>query len=42
MPVEHVGFSLKPVNFFDRNPALDLPRSSPGAECSVETDHDCH
>ena len=24
-------------NFFDRNPALDLPRSSPGAECSVET-----
>jgi primary-amine oxidase len=42
MPVEHVGFSLKPVNFFDRNPALDLPRSSPGAECSVETDRPCH
>ncbi len=42
MPVEHVGFSLKPVNFFDRNPALDLPRSSPGAECSVETNGSCH
>ena len=36
MPVEHAGFILKPVNFFDRNPALDLPRSSPGAECSVD------
>ena len=42
MPVERVGFTLKPVNFFDRNPALDLPRSSPGAECSVETDRSCH
>ena len=42
MPVEHAGFLLKPVNFFDRNPALDLPRSSPGSECSVETDGSCH
>src|SRR4051812_48857668 len=42
MPVERVGFLLKPVNFFDRNPALDLPRSSPGSECSVETDGTCH
>jgi primary-amine oxidase len=25
MPVESVGFTLKPVGFFDRNPALDLP-----------------
>ena len=25
MPVERVGFTLKPVGFFDRNPALDVP-----------------
>jgi primary-amine oxidase len=42
MPVERVGFLLKPVNFFPRNPALDLPRSSPGAECSVESGDGCH
>jgi primary-amine oxidase len=29
MPVDVVSFSLKPVGFFDRNPALDLP-PSPG------------
>lgn len=27
MPVERTGFSLTPLGFFDRNPALDLPRS---------------
>ena len=27
MPVEYCGFSLVPVGFFDRNPALDLPPS---------------
>jgi primary-amine oxidase len=26
MPVESCGFTLRPVGFFDRNPALDLPR----------------
>ncbi|MFC5828097.1 primary-amine oxidase [Nonomuraea insulae] len=25
MPVEHAGFTLKPVGFFDRNPTLDVP-----------------
>ena len=25
MPVEYAGFTLKPVGFFDRNPAIDLP-----------------
>ncbi|MGI5193557.1 primary-amine oxidase [Streptomyces sp. CA-288835] len=25
MPCEYVGFALKPVGFFDRNPSLDVP-----------------
>lgn len=25
MPVEHTGFHMKPVSFFDRNPAVDVP-----------------
>jgi primary-amine oxidase len=33
MPVESTGFTLKPVGFFDRNPALDVPE---------HTSHDCH
>jgi primary-amine oxidase len=37
MPVSTIGFSLKPVGFFDRNPALDVPRPSghgaDGASC---------
>jgi primary-amine oxidase len=28
MPVDSTGFVLKPHNFFDRNPALDLPESA--------------
>jgi primary-amine oxidase len=28
MPVDRVGFALKPVGFFDRNPALDVPEGS--------------
>ncbi len=28
MPVEYTGFLLQPAGFFDRNPALDLPRSA--------------
>lgn len=32
MPVDHTGFTLKPVGFFDRNPALDVP-PAPGAHC---------
>ena len=27
MPVEYAGFSLMPVGFFERNPALDVPPS---------------
>ena len=33
MPVARMGFALKPVGFFTRNPALDVPPSTP---------HGCH
>ena len=33
MPVDYAGFTLKPVGFFDRNPALDVPPTR-GAHCS--------
>ncbi|MFD4253048.1 primary-amine oxidase [Amycolatopsis thermoflava] len=32
MPVDYTGFKLKPVGFFDRNPALDVPRTR-GSHC---------
>ncbi len=31
MPVATIGFQLKPVGFFERNPALDVPPSTPHA-----------
>lgn len=31
MPVERAGFMLVPVNFFDRNPTMDVPPSEPAA-----------
>ncbi len=30
MPVEYTGFTLHPVGFFDRNPAIDLPAHKHG------------
>jgi primary-amine oxidase len=30
MPVDYTGFTLKPVGFFDRNPALDVPAPADG------------
>jgi primary-amine oxidase len=35
MPVEYTGFSLIPVGFFDRNPALDVP-STAGGHCHAD------
>jgi primary-amine oxidase len=32
MPVDYCGFTLKPVGFFDRNPALDIP-PTPSKHC---------
>lgn len=32
MPVDYAGFKLKPVSFFDRNPALNVP-AAPEAHC---------
>ena len=30
MPVAYIGFKLKPLRFFDANPALDVPPSANG------------
>nr|WP_223168010.1 primary-amine oxidase [Nonomuraea sp. SYSU D8015] len=37
MPVEYVGFMLKPVGFFDHNPAIDLaPAQPPPGHCQAK------
>ncbi|MDQ6840864.1 MAG: tyramine oxidase, partial [Actinomycetota bacterium] len=39
MPVATIGFALKPVGFFDRNPALDVPPPSPhNGHCNLPED----
>jgi primary-amine oxidase len=35
MPVVRAGFALRPVGFFDRNPALDLPPPGSSQSCCV-------
>jgi primary-amine oxidase len=39
MPVERLGFALKPNGFFDRNPAIDVP-PSPGHDRCGDEGHD--
>ncbi len=36
MPVQNAGFMLQPEGFFDRNPALDVPRPSTNGHCNHE------
>ncbi|KAL1843608.1 hypothetical protein VTJ49DRAFT_891 [Mycothermus thermophilus] len=38
MPVETLRVMLRPVNFFDRNPAIDVPSSRQEVNCSVALD----
>ena len=51
MPVDHTGFRLKPVGFFDRNPTLDVPanasthcrsRAAGPADGTANQDGCCH
>ncbi len=41
MPVDHVGFRLRPEGFFDRSPVLDVPASTGHASTAGDGGH-CH
>lgn len=40
MPVDTVGFKLRPEGFFDRSPVLDVPTPASGGHCG-DSDGDC-
>ncbi|GHG44789.1 amine oxidase [Sinomonas cellulolyticus] len=35
MPVDHVGFKIRPEGFFDRSPVLDVPAPAAGGHCHL-------
>lgn len=41
MPVDKVSFTLKPFGFFDRNPSLNAPRSTPKSACCSGSSCSC-
>ncbi|HET7414792.1 MAG TPA: primary-amine oxidase [Arthrobacter sp.] len=41
MPVDTVGFKLKPSGFFDRNPTLDVPPPAGACHCSGDDGGSC-
>lgn len=45
MPVDTVGFKMRPEGFFDRSPVLDVPAPTSAGHCSTNgdgSDCDCH
>jgi primary-amine oxidase len=42
MPRQHVGFTLQPFGFFDRNPILDLPRTVRRSDEHARGEGCCH
>ena len=41
MPVDTVGFTIRPEGFFDRSPVLDVPAPVQHGCCSTEVSDGC-